>query len=249
MKKILACFLFLAMVLLISCSPADNVPQATETSGEPVQPMTPAADNQFYYFYSYAELFSALTDETDPIHERIRSRSNYCSVLYRNTLDQLQSGDLTIYVPQYKGEDMPLNDCVTFFSKERFTMPWIWYHLSAEGHHVAVKISYPELLNLYQMENITSAKEFIALMQWIPIGSLSSTTLNTFEKDVTLADGTTVRAFIQQAEIPNSEKTRRDFAFLYFDGILMELWSTADFFTDEFFANFSIKPYVDTIPQ
>ena len=131
-------------------------------------------------------------------------------------------------------------------------MPCIYYKVLIDGHRIWILVLYPEALNIDGIENINTAWELekiIAPNAPSPNNKQGNEVieyLDIFEKSIELADGKTVTAMIMQSI---QYSYRRDYYHIYMDGILLEIFGDPEVFTDDFFASFSIKPYVDTIPQ
>jgi hypothetical protein len=127
---------------------------------------------------------------------------------------------------------------ITFFVRELYGMPWIWYHCIVGGERVNVQLAYPECLGIDvdYSKNAAEILESIApnavnLDNWKERPSYK----NVYMKDVRIAEGE-VSMLIY--ELNDSEK--RIFTF-FRDGVIITLTDFGGVVNEDFWAKFSLE--------
>ena len=127
---------------------------------------------------------------------------------------------------------------ITFFVRELYGMPWIWYHCIVGGERVNVQLAYPECLGIDvdYSKNAAEILESIApnavnLDNWKERPSYK----NVYMKDVRIAAGE-VSMLIY--ELNDSEK--RMFTF-FWDGVIITLTDFGGVVNEDFLEQFSLE--------
>ena len=116
---------------------------------------------------------------------------------YASMLQAFHKNTIDLLIPEYKNEPASLtNDKglppISFFTKELYNLPWIWYRCSIGHENYYVKITYPSVLSLMLPENAQTYLEVISALfpnspmpnNYEKFESYSAV----YEKELTIAD-------------------------------------------------------------
>ena len=203
----------------------------------------------FYDFDSYEEIKRALTDTHSVIYSDLKIASAQLSYrdVYRQTLEAYGTKKIKMSVPRFNGNLMKLRNLegfsnITFFSRELFNLPWIWYDCKVNGSDLRIKVSNISIIDNKELRAADSYCNALSLIapdapspsNYKDYESYSSI----YEKDIVLSGGQTVKAMI--CELKDSSNI---YVMFYKDDVLVILYADAELFTDSFWESFDIAPY------
>ena len=227
--------------------PETNAPtEAAEDPGDVGQP-----PHFILNFVSYEDLFKAFTYEGSSSNGiMVQALTNGDQQPFCDLVESVRSGSRDIFVPVIDGAPVELqkerDEPITLFTREKFALPWIWYHSVCGGKGFVVEIC--DLVPV--LPDVAASGESYAevskmLMPQYPTAdtdpeeyAASFTSVN--EEQIVLSGGKTVTATVfkyRDSIFPG----RICYRFLI-DGILVCVWNVKDElpFDSAFWAGFGI---------
>ena len=203
-------------------------------------------EEKTYHFDSYESLYDAIVHpQKTQIGQLMYQESNDYGRKYASMLQAFHKNTIDLLIPEYKNEPASLtNDKglppISFFTKELYNLPWIWYRCSIGHENYYVKITYPSVLSLMLPENAQTYLEVISALfpnspmpnNYEKFESYSAV----YEKELTIADKKITSLVL---ELNESDMV---YVQLYINDTFIVLCGNKQLFTNDFFSSFNIVP-------
>ncbi len=235
--------LIVLLVMLPSYSTKASISKLNTQWNEPLP-----QDQQTFHFESYDDLNKALRSPLSNDYATLRNEQELYGTMYEKTLSAFKTGEIDLIIPCSNGKIMDLiseegYSSISFFTKERYNLPWIWNRCVWGNHDIDVKVCYLNAIDNDTFQSATTYRDILSVISpeapTPNIESLPETMSAVYEKNVRLADGSTVSVLFY--EYTDTEKI---WTLFYYNNVLIAIRGEKEVFTDLFWNSFSIsKPY------
>ncbi len=241
MKKYLIIIFIICILFCTSCSQSIGTKQGTVFTTQ--LNMNEHNNSANITFSSYEHLYQSLSLPTSAAHKELTSRSDEYDLgeKYTSLLSKFSSGEIELYIPTINGTPIVMDEetgGITLFSRELYSLPWIWYRGEYNDGSVIVCITYTDIV-----ESVENCKTYLEVLNTIapnaPIPNNFSKDSYTKVEEIEMTfNGSTHTALFRHAT-----SGRTYYSFLY-DNMMISIWShSADTLDDTFWQTFSLEPY------